>query len=243
MQQQMTPEQMEELQEKLKNMSPEELAEYQKQNCIFCQIINGKVQSKKIYEDDKVIAILDINPANPGHVLLMPKEHYAILPLVPENIIEHLSLSTKKISQICLKTLGVEGTTILVANGLAAGQKAQHFMMHIIPRKENDGVGLEIPENETENLNEIRSTIQQRINELFKTNIEVPEAPPEPKTESQKPEVQQDSENLVSKESKEDSLVSRKLETSKKSQTKPKPKKKPKEKKEVNLDDIADMLK
>ncbi len=71
--QQMSEEQVAELQEKIKNMSPEELKEFQKQQCIFCQIISGKVASKKIYEDEKCIAILDINPANPGHLLLMPK--------------------------------------------------------------------------------------------------------------------------------------------------------------------------
>ena len=75
MQQQMTPEQAKQLQERLSKMSPEELKAYQKQQCIFCQIIEGKVQSKKIFEDEHSIAILDINPANPGHTLLLPKEH------------------------------------------------------------------------------------------------------------------------------------------------------------------------
>ncbi len=70
-QQQMTPEQAEAMQEKLKQMSPEELKDFQKKQCIFCQIIDGKVASKKIYEDDKMIAILDINPAAKGHVLLL----------------------------------------------------------------------------------------------------------------------------------------------------------------------------
>ena len=140
MQQQMSPEQVQQLQEKLKNMSPEELKAYQKQNCIFCQIIDGKVQSKKIYEDKIVIGILDINPANPGHVLLLPKEHYAILPQVPENEISHIFMVAKAISNVMLRSLKSEGTTIFVANGVAAGQKAQHFMLHIIPRKDKDGV-------------------------------------------------------------------------------------------------------
>ena len=60
----MTEEQARELQEKLKQMSPEELKEFQKKQCIFCHIISGKVQARKIYEDDKVMAVLDINPAN-----------------------------------------------------------------------------------------------------------------------------------------------------------------------------------
>ena len=107
MAQQPTPEQMKELQEKLKGMSPEELREFQKKQCIFCHIISGKVQSKKVYEDEHCLAILDINPSNPGHVLLMPKEHYAIMPQLPQEILEHLFLVSKKISNAQLRSLGV----------------------------------------------------------------------------------------------------------------------------------------
>jgi len=147
-QQQMTEEQVKELQEKIKNMSPEELKEFQKKQCIFCQIVAGKVQSKKVYEDDKCIAILDINPANPGHVLLLPKEHYSIMPQVPEDEIAHLFVVLKTISNAALRGLGVQGTNIIVQNGIAAGQKAQHFMIHIIPRKEEDGINFELPKKD-----------------------------------------------------------------------------------------------
>src|SRR3989338_3526599 len=84
--------------EDLKKMSPEEIAALQKQNCVFCHIINGKVPSKKIYEDKEVIAILDIYPATRGHVLLLPKEHYSIMPQVPENTIKHMGMVAKAIS-------------------------------------------------------------------------------------------------------------------------------------------------
>ncbi|MBI2208489.1 HIT domain-containing protein [Candidatus Woesearchaeota archaeon] len=84
---QMSEEQLKALQEKLKNMSPEELKEFQKKQCIFCQIISGNVQSRKIYEDGHVLAVLDINPANPGHILVMPREHYIFLSC-PESIIQ-----------------------------------------------------------------------------------------------------------------------------------------------------------
>ena len=144
-QQQMSEEQLKELQEKVKNMSPEELKEFQKKQCIFCQIIAGKVQSRKIYEDDKCIAILDINPANPGHILLLPKEHYSIMPQVPESEIAHLFIISKTVSNAALRSLGIQGTNIIVQNGIAAGQKAQHFMVHIIPRKEGDGINFELP--------------------------------------------------------------------------------------------------
>lgn len=135
------------MQEKLKNMSPEELKEYQKQNCIFCHIVSGKVPSKKIYEDDKALAILDINPATKGHILLLPKEHYSIMPQIPENVIAHLFMVAKALSNSMLKSMGCKGTNIFVANGAAAGQKAQHFMLHVIPRYDDDGVSqLNVPE-------------------------------------------------------------------------------------------------
>jgi len=144
--QQMDEEQVKALQEKLKNMSPEELKEFQKKQCIFCQIVSGKVQSKKVYEDEEVIAILDVNPANPGHILIMPKEHYSIMPQIPDDEIGHIFSVAKALSNTSLRALEVQGSNILVANGVAAGQRAQHFMVHLIPRKENDNLGFQIPQ-------------------------------------------------------------------------------------------------
>lgn len=170
---QMTPEQMKQLQERLSKMSPEELKAYQKQQCIFCQIISGKVQSKKIYDDEQTIAILDINPANPGHTLVLPKEHYAIMPLIPKEIIGHLFMVAKALSQVMLKSIGAQGVNIFVANGVPAGQKAQHFMLHIIPRKEKDGVGLQIPSMSVgnEQLIQIRDALKAKIKEQLKYGV------------------------------------------------------------------------
>lgn len=168
-QQQMTQEQAQELQERLSRMSPDELREYQKQNCIFCNISSGKQQAKKIYEDINCIGVLDINPANAGHVLLLPKEHYAVLPLVPEEILGHLGMVVKAISNVMLKALESKGTTIFVANGAAAGQKAQHVMLHIIPRNEKDGLNIAIPKyriNDAQ-LNQIKDKLAPRIKELL----------------------------------------------------------------------------
>src|SRR3989344_7642914 len=127
---QMTEQQIAELKEKIKNMSPGELKEFQKKQCIFCHIISGKVQSKNVYEDEKVIAVLDINPANPGHILLMPKEHYVVMPQMPEDDIGYIFMVAKALSHALLQALKAGGTNIFVANGLAAGQRAQHFMVH-----------------------------------------------------------------------------------------------------------------
>src|SRR3989344_7062450 len=147
---QMTPEQIKALQEKIKSMSPEELKEFQKKQCIFCQIISGKIQAKKTYEDDKVIAILDINPSNPGHILLLTREHYSIMPQLPDDELSHVFMVAKSISNTMLRSIDAQGTNIIVANGIAAGQRAQHFMVHIIPRKENDGINFVLPQKTLE---------------------------------------------------------------------------------------------
>ncbi len=141
----MTPEQQKALQERLKNMSPEELREFYKQQCVFCQIIAGKVPARKIYEDEKLLAVLDINPAAPGHLLVMPKEHYQVMPQLPDDELQYFFMVTKQLSALLLRALQVEGTTLFIANGAAAGQRAQHFMAHVIPRLENDGVGIQVP--------------------------------------------------------------------------------------------------
>ena len=148
--QNISPEQLKALQEKIKNMSPEELKEFQKKQCIFCQIVSGKIQAKKIYEDEHAVAILDINPANPGHILLLTREHYSIMPQIPEDEISHVFMLAKSLSNSMLRSIDAQGTNIIVANGIAAGQRAQHFMAHIIPRKENDGVNFVLPQKTIE---------------------------------------------------------------------------------------------
>jgi len=164
-QQQMSEEQVKALQEKLKNMSPEELKEFQKKQCIFCQIIAGKVQSKKVYDDEEVIAILDVNPANPGHLLIMPKEHYSIMPQIPEDEVGHIFIVAKALSNVSLRALEVQGSNIIVANGVTAGQRAQHFMIHLIPRKENDNMNFQIPQKT------IPEQELKKIKELLSKNL------------------------------------------------------------------------
>jgi len=150
MPEQISPEQLKALQEKIKQMSPEELKEFQKKQCIFCQIVAGKIQSRKVYEDEKTLAILDINPANPGHVLLLTKEHYSIMPQLPDDEVSHVFMVAKALSNAMLRGIEVQGTNIIVANGIAAGQRAQHFMAHVIPRKEKDGVDFILPQKPME---------------------------------------------------------------------------------------------
>src|SRR3989344_9077107 len=155
--------------EELKDMTPEQITELQKRNCICCLISQGKVSSKTIYDDDKCVAVLEINPANPGHVLLFPREHYVIMPQLPEELIGHLFTVSKHISQACLKALKVEGINIFISNGAIAGQRVPHFMIEIIPRKEKDGLGVfNIKHNEISeiDLNEIYNRLRKKVNEV-----------------------------------------------------------------------------
>lgn len=118
--------------------------EQEQQQCIFCQIANGQIPAKKVYEDEKVVAVLDINPATRGHTLVLPKDHIAIMPQMDEELSGHVGRVAKQVSQVLIKALKVEGTSIFVANGAVAGQRAPHFMLHVIPREQGDGVQLSI---------------------------------------------------------------------------------------------------
>mgnify|MGYP000454020086 CR=1 FL=1 len=132
-----------ELQAFLKTLNPEQM-EFLKQQqgggCLFCSIVEGNVDAKKIYEDDLVIAVLDINPATKGHTLLFPKKHFSILAQLSEELNNHLFTVANKISAVLFDTLKAEGTNLHVANGSAAGQHVPHVLIHVIPRYKNDGV-------------------------------------------------------------------------------------------------------
>jgi len=119
--------------------------EEDQQQCIFCNIASGKIPAKMVYEDDKVAAVLDINPATPGHLLIVPKEHVAIMPQMSDELSAHVGMISKQLSHALIRALKVEGTTIFVANGVAAGQRAPHFLLHVIPRSKDDNIGLELP--------------------------------------------------------------------------------------------------
>ena len=111
--------------------------------CEICQIHKNKEKFKVVYEDDLCIAVLHEKPANFGHTIVIPKEHYVILEEVPDKIIEHLAVISNIISTAIFESLNVHGTNIIINNGHAAKQENPHFMMHVIPRAENDGINFE----------------------------------------------------------------------------------------------------
>jgi len=111
--------------------------------CDICEIFKHKEIFKVVYEDDLCLAILHESPANYGHTLVMPKEHFTIMELVPDKIIEHLFTIANMISTALFETLNLQGTNVVVNNGVEAGQKDPHFVINIIPRTENDGINFE----------------------------------------------------------------------------------------------------
>ncbi len=137
-----------------------------REGCIICQIIGNQVPSKKVYEDESVLAVLDVNGSNPGHCFVMPKNHYPIIEQVPDLEIGRLFNVSNKISSAIFESLGVQGTNIFVANGIPAGQTVAHFTINVIPRKENDGINLQWQPRQLSE--EEMSTVELKLKEQTK---------------------------------------------------------------------------
>ena len=108
-------------------------------SCIFCKIANGEIPSNTIYEDDKFRVILDNGPATRGHALVLPKEHYANLFEMPQDLLADAAVVAKKVASNIKEKLSCDGLNLVQNNGETAGQTVMHFHLHIIPRYENDG--------------------------------------------------------------------------------------------------------
>ena len=150
--------------------------------CRFCELIEKKLGV--VYEDEKTIAMLHPTPCAPGHIVIMPRKHYPIMEQVPDYVVGDLFTKANKISIALFEGLGAEGTNIFVQNGAAAGQKHNHFIVHIIPRKQNDGLPLTWrPKQLSE---EEMSTIELKVKEEAKS-VGVFEKEKEKPIEEEKP--------------------------------------------------------
>lgn len=109
-------------------------------DCIFCKIVKGELPSFKIYEDEKSLAFLDINPIRPGHTILIPKDHYRDLLDTPDELLEHLIKVGKKVARAVKLGTGSDAINFTHNNGAASGQIIFHTHFHVIPRKANDGL-------------------------------------------------------------------------------------------------------
>lgn len=111
-----------------------------KEDCIFCKIAAGDIPSATLYEDDDFRVILDIEPASKGHALILPKEHYANLYELDDELAAKALVLAKKMITKLTDILGCEGYNVLQNNGTAAGQTVFHFHMHLVPRYKDDNV-------------------------------------------------------------------------------------------------------
>ena len=108
--------------------------------CKFCRIINGDLPSFKIYEDEHTLVFMDIAKDVDGHILAIPKKHInCIFDCDEENIIR-LMMTVKKVANHLVENCGYDGVNLLNASDESAGQSVPHFHIHIIPRKNNDGI-------------------------------------------------------------------------------------------------------
>ena len=111
-------------------------------DCIFCKIANGEIPSTTLYEDEDFRVILDMGPATRGHALLLPKEHYANLFELDDELAAKALVTAKKVAARMKDALGADGFNLVQNNGECAGQTVFHFHMHMIPRYKDDKVGL-----------------------------------------------------------------------------------------------------
>ena len=111
-------------------------------NCIFCKILADEIPSSVVYEDDMFRAILDVNPAAKGHVIILPKKHAANIFELPDEEASKILIVARKIAKALKETYHCDGVNILQNNGEAAGQTVFHFHLHMIPRYKGDEVGL-----------------------------------------------------------------------------------------------------
>jgi histidine triad (HIT) family protein len=109
-------------------------------DCIFCKIVARKLPAEILYENDRVISILDINPIHHGHALVIPKKHCADFLSIPEDDLHDVLHVTQIVARAIVIGLTLEGFNIFSNNGRIAGQSVFHFHMHITPRYAHDNI-------------------------------------------------------------------------------------------------------
>ncbi len=107
--------------------------------CIFCKIIAHDIPCHQVYEDEEVLAFLDIKPVNPGHILVMPKKHYQNIDDISEDDFIAVMLVVKKMGKLLKEKLGVVGYNVTENNDPISGQIVPHLHFHVIPRHAGDG--------------------------------------------------------------------------------------------------------
>jgi histidine triad (HIT) family protein len=114
-------------------------------HCIFCDLIRGAAEVSICYEDGTVIAFMDIQPVNQGHVLVVPRAHYETVRDIPRDVGQHMYEVATRLIPVIQEVSGAEDMNIVVNSGAAAGQNVFHYHIHLIPRREGDGFDVPLP--------------------------------------------------------------------------------------------------
>lgn len=109
------------------------------EDCIFCQIVAGDIPARTVYEDDDVLAFLDVNPLSKGHTLVIPKNHHATVNELPAELADALFGTVARLTDDVESAVDADGSNIGFNNGEAAGQEVPHVHGHIVPRFDDDG--------------------------------------------------------------------------------------------------------
>ena len=101
-------------------------------DCIFCKIVRGEIPSYKVFEDDLIMAFLDVNPYAPGHTLIIPKEHTLDLETIDNEVLSHIMKKARDIAKLVTTKMKAPGYTLIQNNGFV--QEVKHYHLHIIPK-------------------------------------------------------------------------------------------------------------
>lgn len=161
-------------------------------NCKICDIVDGKTKAKKLYEDENFLAVLNPTPAVYGHAMVMPKKHLPSMSQVEDVMIKKMFFVAQQLSGILFEATGAAGTNVMISEGPLAGQKHQHFLVHIVPRTKDDGLNFEW---QPKQLNE---QAMNQIYEMLKVQPEALKGAVEKKETEKKPVEEQKKEPVKS---------------------------------------------
>jgi len=115
------------------------------EQCVFCRIIHGEETVSIVYEDDRAVAFMDIQPVSPGHVLVVSRAHHESLFDTPDDVATHCLRVARTLAPGIRQATGAEAINLFSANGRAGGQDVLHFHLHLIPVREGDEFPLQLP--------------------------------------------------------------------------------------------------
>ena len=135
------------------------------ESCVFCRIARKQASASLVYEDQQVLAFLDICPLNEGHTLIIPKEHYANVFDISEELVAHVYKIAKRVALAVKEATRADGISIIQGNGKAADQKVFHLHVHVIPRFEGQKLTRfrELAEADRKKLDQVAANIKSHV--------------------------------------------------------------------------------